>query len=152
MNVAKSRTAFVFLCCATLCAVLAGCGPGFPETADVSGRVTYAGKPVPEGRVLFWPEEGRPAMGKIEPDGTYKLTTFAEGDGATPGVHKVTIKATKVHFPGGGAAAAEAQGASSGQPVVQWLVPQKYERAETTPLTADVQPGENTIDFNLPSE
>ena len=128
-----------------------GCGPGFPETADVSGRVTYAGKPVPEGRVLFWPEEGRPAMGEINPDGTYHLTTFAEGDGATPGTHKVTIKATRVHFPGGGASSPEAPGAP-GRPIVEWLVPERYEQVATSPLTVDVQPGENTVDFDLPAE
>jgi len=144
------RYGILVSCCACAVPILAGCGPGFPETADVSGRVTHGGKPVPEGRILFWPEEGRPAMGQIEPDGSYKLTTFAEGDGATPGVHKVTIKATRVHFPGGRDVPPEA--ASSGKPFVEWLVPPKYERVETTPLTADVQPGENTIDFNLPSE
>ena len=81
----------VFLfCCAVLCTVLAGCGPGFPETADVSGRVTLGGKPVPQGRISFWPEQGRPAMGEIGPDGTYKadhLCRRGRGHAGNPQSH-----------------------------------------------------------------
>jgi hypothetical protein len=33
---------------------------------------------------------------------------------------------------------------------VDWLLPEKYSRPDTTDLTATVEPGTNTIDFLLP--
>jgi hypothetical protein len=130
---------------------LAGCGRGYPETAVVTGKVTYKGQPVPAGRVCFWPKEGRPAMGEIGSDGNYRLTSFSQGDGAIVGEHRVSITATRAHFPDGTKAGAGDVG-WAGQPVVEWLVPQRYERPETSGLTTAVRAGKNTIDFDLPAE
>jgi hypothetical protein len=76
------------------------------------------------------------------------------------GRHKVTIMATKVS--GGSEAPAtfeqELEWAkkgvqSSGKILipgeVTWLVPEKFSRAQTTDLTAEVKPEENTINFDL---
>ena len=153
------RTA-LWLVGAACCLVWTGCGPSYPETAEVRGRVTYQGKPLPEGRILFWPPEGRPAMAEIGPDGSYSLTTFVTGDGAIPGEHRVTIKATRVHFNEAGAdiprrdvaPGGESPSERSTEPVVEWLVPRIYERAESSPLKAAVRPGQNTINFDLPVE
>jgi hypothetical protein len=132
----------------------AGCGgPSRPETAPTSGRVTYKGQPVAGGRIVFFPEPsgaGRQAIGTIGPDGRYSLTTFRDGDGAVLGRHRVTIKATRVTGPPSPEEAADQmrRGVDLG---VEWLVPKKYSRPETSPLTADVKRGDNTIDFDLPS-
>src|SRR5713226_565931 len=40
-------------------------------TAEVQGRVTYKGAPLPEGIVLFLAEDRRQDIGSINPDGTY---------------------------------------------------------------------------------
>lgn len=123
-------TAFCLLACV-------GCGQNLPSTAPVSGRVTYQGKPVVKGNIMFRPEHGRAAGGVIGPDGRYTLTTFDPGDGATLGPHRVTIDAWQ----------------ASGDQItasIHWLVPEKYSRPATSPLTADVKEGENTIDFDLP--
>jgi len=139
---------------AALILLLAGCGgPSRPATAPVSGRVTYQGKPVPLGQIVFYPENGRPAVGSIGPDGSYRLTTFETvGDGATPGRYRVTIQAMRVT--GGGHAKTFDEelrgGGSPGPAKVEWLVPEECSRPETTPLMAEVKPGSNTIDFNLP--
>ena len=125
--------------CVSALTVLFACGPGRPETAEVVGRVTFKGQPVPQGRILFWPPKGRPAMAEIGSNGRYELTTFDDADGAMLGEHRVTIKATKTHFPNGNAS----------KPVVEWLVPQRYENIDKTPLTATVTAGKNTIDFDL---
>jgi len=134
----------------------AGCGPNRPQTAKVVGRVTYQGKPVAEGRIVFQPEDGRrPASASIGPDGSYRLTTFDSGDGALPGKHKVTIKAVRVsgELPGddlGGQSGKSAPAAAAGAlPTLEWLVPEKYSRLQTTPLTAEVKTGENRCDFDL---
>jgi hypothetical protein len=34
---------------------------------------------------------------------------------------------------------------------ITWIVPEKYAAQATTPLRAEVQPGRNTIDFDIPS-
>ena len=38
--------------------------------SPVSGRVTYQGKPVPTGKIMFYPEQGRPATGAIDATAT----------------------------------------------------------------------------------
>ena len=47
------------LALALLLASAAGCGQRGPERFRVSGTVTYAGKPVPLGRVVFEPDTSR---------------------------------------------------------------------------------------------
>lgn len=128
-----------------------GCGPTRPATATVKGNVTYHGKPVVEGTVTFYPEHGRPATGSLAADGSYRLTTFAEGDGAMLGRHRVTIEARRITVstvPGG--TDGESVGAY-GPPKVEWLVPEKYSSRNATPLTAEVQAGGNIINFDLPA-
>lgn len=68
-----------------------GCGKG-PELAGVRGTVQYDGKPLTAGKVLFTSvERGMRAVGQINQDGTYVLSTPRDGDGATPGKYKVTV-------------------------------------------------------------
>ena len=75
-----------------LSALLIGSSPGcggksqFPETLPVSGKVTYKGQPVTKGTVTFQSDTGQPATGEIQPDGTYRLSTFAEKDGRSPAI------------------------------------------------------------------
>jgi hypothetical protein len=139
----------------TLALLMVGCGgPSRPATAPVTGRVTYAGKPVPLGQIMFYPENGRPAMGTIGADGTYRLMTFVSGDGATPGRYRVTIQAMRVTGPPAPKSIEDELrgGGGSGKIVTEWLVPEKYSRQEATPLTAEVKLGSNTINFDLPAE
>lgn len=134
-----------------------GCGDGLPQRAPVAGSVTFNGQPVSEGTVTFFPTAGRAALGKIQADGTFRLTTYDEGDGALLGEHRVTIEAVKVT---GGASPQsfeeELRFGQTGQAtvasVVERLVPQEYAQRATSPLTASVQRGENRIDFHLPEK
>jgi len=133
---------------------LPGCGPRLPETAPVSGRVTVNGEPVTEGKIIFYPEEGRPGMSEIAEDGTYRLTTFREHDGAVLGIHRVTIKSTRVTgTPAPRTFEEELEQARGDEPisaaVVEWIVPQEYARRETTPLERTVTAGENHFDFEI---
>jgi hypothetical protein len=135
--------------------VLQGCGRHKPETAPVAGHVTYRGKPVPSGRIVFYPSHGRSAMGTIEPDGSYRLTTFDPGDGALLGRHRVTIEATRIiRAPQPKSLGEESQfgGVAANGLAILWLVPETYSRPESTPLTAEVTRGKNTVDFNLVAE
>jgi hypothetical protein len=147
---------------------LAGCGPSRPAVAPVGGRITLGGQPVTTGAITFYPVNGRPAAGLIGPDGRYTLGTFAQGDGAIPGGHVVVIESRTVSLPKNRPAAAPVAALpanlpddirrelEAGPPLfapgeVTWLVPEKYAAQATTPLRAEVQPGRNTIDFDIPS-
>ncbi len=78
--------------------VLGGCGKGLavPSTVPVSGVVTYKGKPLQGIRVTLHSEAGtaKPQFipsGQTGPDGKFKLSTGAPGNGAPPGTYVVTF-------------------------------------------------------------
>ena len=123
-------------------AVISGCGKkGGLETAPVSGKVTYRGKPLTTGTVMFVPGEGPAATGEINSAGVYKLTTYTSGDGAVIGKHKVTITALQ----GMGDALPEQR-----SPTPPPLIPAKYLNDGTSGLTAEVKPGTNNeVNFEL---
>ena len=122
--------------------VMTGCSKkGALETAPVSGKVTYRGKAVPTGTVMFVPDEGPAATGEIDSSGSYKLTTYSTDDGAVIGKHKVTITALQ----GMGDALPEQR-----SPTPPPLVPAKYLSGETSGLVAEVKAGTNNeVNFDL---
>ena len=144
----KSRHTIICLVFVTAC--LPGCGRDLPETATVNGRITYGGKPVPCGRVCFWPKKGRPAIGEISPDGTYALSSFGHGDGAIiSDDFRVSIQSSRVRNADG---AKPSDGGITGNEYLERIIPRHYERPETSGLTASVHAGENIINFDLPAE
>src|SRR5262245_61633132 len=75
-----------------------GCSGGSQGLAVVKGKITYKGKPVPNGTVNFLPDDGNKpsASGEIQPDGSYSLKTIMgtrPSDGAVLGKHKVMVVA-----------------------------------------------------------
>lgn len=68
-------------------------------TVPVKGKVTYQGKPLTKGTVTFEPDSGREAHGEIKSDGSFVLTTFKEGDGAVPGLHRVAVSGAGRQIP-----------------------------------------------------
>ena len=133
-----------------------GCHRG-PELARVTGTVTAGGKPVTAGTISFVPAAGKAAVGAIGPDGRYSLTTMKPDDGAHVGNYKVTIHATTVGAGTTGYASLddEIKGAKRQALVpgkVEWIVPERFSQLATTDLTATVNPGIQTIDFNLPAK
>jgi hypothetical protein len=95
------------LICLVLIAV-AGCNPSPYELAPVHGTVIVNDKPMFQGKVMFGPiaqgeEEnpGKPAFGKIQSDGSYRLTTFEPNDGAVVGEHWATVINVEEDLPDG---------------------------------------------------
>ncbi|MFA8019645.1 hypothetical protein [Bremerella cremea] len=115
---------------------LTGCSPRGPEMGEVSGKVTYRGKPLPTGTITFIPEtEGMPrASAEIQEDGTYVAETRPYGRGIPLGKHRVMISAVIDHGP---------------NQQVEPLLPPKFSSDRQSGLTADVAPGENTVNFSL---
>jgi hypothetical protein len=86
----------------------AGCNGSAYPTAPVQGRVTVDDKPLFQGRVLFTPvakgddrKAGRTALGKIDSEGNYRLTTYAPNDGAIVGEHWAIVINSEEDLPKG---------------------------------------------------
>lgn len=104
--------------------LLAGSGcDNRPQRVPVAGQVLIDGKPLNTGFVRVIPENARPAVGQIEKDGRFRLTTFDGEDGCVLGKHQVEIVARQ----------------SQGYTTVKWLTPRKYQDVSTSELTVDVQ-------------
>lgn len=140
---------FLAICSFSILALtLSGCGGNSnrPKTAKVIGKVTYDGKPVETGSLLFVPVGGgSPAQGNIATDGTYTLGTFTETDGAILGNFKVMITAWTQ--PKGGPGLPEDAIRGDAGPIS--LIPEIYGDLEKSGLTATVKDEKNTINFDL---
>ena len=143
------------LCTTVVLAGALGCGGGAsrPETAPVTGTVTYNGKPVANATVMFTPKSGgASATGKTDENGKFTLTTFEPGDGAIVGEHVVTVTYTG---PESGAPenpeSPEAYGAPAEKGAAEKPpIPTKYANPKTSGLTFEVKaggPNEFTIEL-----
>ena len=124
----------VWLVIATV--ALTGCGRRGNELAPISGKVTYQGKPLPFGSVMFLPKSGPPATGIIQPDGTFNMITRGLGDGASVGTNRVRVVCLESQAPSNNISGGEAL---AGRP----LIPQKYSSWETSGIDVDVRSGAN---------
>jgi hypothetical protein len=122
-----------------------------PATSPVSGSVSYKGSPVDGATVVFTPlAGGHPATATTDSQGKFRLSTYAEFDGAVAGDYRVTV--TKIKDESAPKSEAQLheeaeQQAKTGKPlpapVVKYLVPQMYMSVEKTPLKFTVKPGQN---------
>jgi hypothetical protein len=110
-----------------------GCGSNRLPTAPVEGKVLCDGKPLEFGGVLFQSDLGPPALGAIQPDGTFRLSTYRDGDGAVLGTHRVQISCYDVQHPDADAIRRRETG------VGKSLIPQKYTRYDSSGLAVEVR-------------
>lgn len=126
----------------SLLGVLAGCARrsgDFPELAQVQGVITFDGQPLPNARVVFEPESGRPSYGKTNDAGTFTLTYLHNHTGAIIGSHLVRVStADMIVDPRQGTEVAVAE-----------RIPKVYNTDSI--LTADVRAGKNEIVLELQS-
>ncbi len=146
---------------ALLCA-LAGCGG---KASDVTGVVTYKGKPLAMGNVSFVGPDGIPRTGMIGPDGRYAVS------GVALGVAKVTVSSPNPAAAAGGRGGAGRKGGEGrggkgreGAPkeaapespppdaelAKLWVaIPEAYSDPMKSSLSTAVQSGINTYDIPL---
>ena len=142
------RRAFVALtmigAIAAATATLSGCGSNNRERGIVTGKVTYQGEPLRFGTVIFEPEAGQYATGTIQPDGTFRMTTRGEGEGAPTGKNRVRFVCFANQDPSAKPAELE-NGPMQGESLVMGaaLIPEKYLSSATSGITVDVKPGDN---------
>lgn len=101
---------------AVCCALAAGCGGGDGiELTDLSGKATFAGKPIAYGQIEFVPDVSKshkgPAGSAEIIDGAYD--TSRGGKGVVPGPHQVRITAYEEKP---AASSADETAASTGKP------------------------------------
>jgi len=113
----------------------------------ISGTITWQGKPLASGRVVFHPQqvaEGavrRPATGDLDEAGRYQLTTLTKGDGAAPGNYRVCVFS---YLSDQTSAANDVE-----IPETVWRIPERYGNPETSGLTAEIPPGSRPLQFNF---
>jgi len=132
----RSRTCR-WLPLAVLGLFLAGCSKSEEELVPVTGTVLVDGKPAAGAAVVLHPIDGSGngthPLGQVDAAGHFQLTTVRSGDGAAPGPYKVTLT-WYVSGP-------VKRGVEGEEAPARNLIPDKYARAETTPLTATIRPG-----------
>ncbi|UUO06547.1 carboxypeptidase regulatory-like domain-containing protein [Blastopirellula sp. J2-11] len=112
-----------------------------PELGYVEGVVTFDGKSLEYAEIQFEPLNGRPSLGISDSNGHYALRFTGTRNGATLGKHVVRIISAR-----------DSSGGEGNQPFVKSrpeILPAKYHI--NSELTAEVQSGNNTINFDLTS-
>jgi hypothetical protein len=119
----------------------AGCGG--VKKAPVSGQVTYKGKPVRTGQVIFLTANGFSAVSELDGDGRYHLE-------AAVGQNMVTVESRGVGKPltKGGPGKGPGSGYTKMVPG-KLLIPERYISPTNSGLKFNVQEGQNTADFTL---
>ncbi len=120
--------------------VASGCGNTTRKVAvyPVQGEVKFDGAPATGAFVVFHPkgtpdpEVPRPRA-QVQSDGSFKLTTFDENDGAPSGEYAVTVEWRKLVTEGGDVHAGPD------------VIPKPYGKAESTPLKVSIQSGANAL-------
>jgi hypothetical protein len=127
---------------------VSGCGGG-RTTHPVSGKVALAdGQPLAGARVVFDSvDKGVSAQGYTDEAGQYRLTTEEDGDGAVPGEHRVIVMP-----PPRAIGTGEGENVKIATAPARPVVPKKLQRYETSGLTFEVQPGDNTYDIVVPKQ
>ncbi|MDY3563175.1 DUF4198 domain-containing protein [Gemmata sp. JC673] len=143
------KRALVTLLVAALAAGCSDSGPQPNELAPhpVHGKVMYDGKPAAGVIVTLIPSDApmvphipRNPQSVTTPDGTFALSTFADGDGAPEGGYQVVFR-----WPGEKNAKAEGEAQEDTDRLMGW-----YDGTHST-LTCRVKPGRNDLPtFNLP--
>jgi len=150
-----TRRLFAALACSAA-TLLPACGTddGAGRRYPVSGKVSYKGQPVAKGSITFAPEDpnGRAASGLIA-DGSYRLSTLGDNDGALPGKYKVTVTARDIDQakvqPAAGRSAINPSVIAKANQAAKNNVPAKYSSSSTSPLAAEVPAKSTSIDFDL---
>jgi hypothetical protein len=106
------------------------------------------GDPIRNAAVMFVPVDGgRPSTGRTDAEGRFELSTIVPGDGTAPGEYAVTITACESLVPEDEAGPVTDEDYENEQ--IRWIVPQRYSRAETSGLTADVGRKNHEFPFEL---
>ena len=120
-----------------------GCKSSGPQMVRIRGIVSYQGAPltnVTQGIVRYSPKGAgsgaREATGRIQPDGTFVMTTFQKDDGVVVGEYDITVSA----YSGQELSRQQTEsGVQSAGPKL--MIPEKYLKPSTSGLSDTVASG-----------
>lgn len=119
-----------------------GCGRSDRHLGQVRGTVSYQGKPLAAGAVVFEVSGARQAQGKIVNGKITEAGTFATDDGVPEGMARIAVFANE-------AAPAKSSALSPSMNVGKSLIPKKYNDPSTSGLTWKIESGNNDITLDL---
>lgn len=123
---------------------LAAAGCSQRGTGNVTGKVTYKGKPLASGSVIFTTPDAPAVPANINEDGTFACANVLEGTAAVAVISPndtSEARETAAQKPG------IAMEPAKFDPKKWFPIPAKY--GQNSPLTFDVKAGENTFNIEL---
>jgi hypothetical protein len=117
-------------------------GCGGIKKAPVSGRVTFRGKAVKSGKVIFLGPHGYSMGSDLDGDGRYQLQAAVGENTVTVESRGVGTPVTKLSGPEGGPGYVKTAPG-------KLLIPERYISPTHSGLKFNVQSGQNTADFAL---
>ena len=91
------------------------------------------GQPLTRGYIFVMPKDSRAAGSPIDGQGRFKLTTYEDNDGCSPGTHQVTVNSADHLSP----------------TRVKHLIPPKYGQVETSQTTVTIDGPTDNLVVNL---
>ncbi len=140
--------------------MLVGCGSGddLGKRYAVYGTVTYNGKPLEKGSILFYPVTPDPkginngANGVIV-NGEYTLSSRGDDDGAFPGDYLISVTSKDVDLTKAEAnvkaGVLRQDDVAKANAKAKSLIPTKYGNLDSSGLKAKVEAKSNKFDFAL---
>ena len=115
-----------------LTCVVAGCGPS-NGLYSVTGQVTYQGKPLEHGSIVFISPKSRQVTADIQRGEILNVTTIAANDGIAPGEYMVAVTSRD---------RSEKYKDSMSPPSV---IPIRYADVAASDLKATIEPNNNNV-------
>ncbi len=137
-----NRSFYLAIALFSICLIGSGCSKKKLKTNSVIGKVFVDGKPAKGAQVTFMPVSNKDSKasaptGVVAEDGTFKLSTYSEGDGAPAGEYTVLVSWSEVD-----------PKTKSERP----LVPGRYHNPKESDLHVTINAGDNQLAaFELPS-
>ncbi len=132
---------------AVVVAVLTLLAAGCAGRGDITGRVTYKGKPLVWGTVQVEGSDHIVRYGNIGGDGTYTVRDLPTGEAR---VAVSSINPSSSDFQARRAGSGPDVSSQPGNKVKGWFpIPEKYDTPHKSGLTYTVQRGENKYDIDL---
>ena len=138
---------------------IGGCGGKKFETAPTQGTVTFNGKKVTGGTITLSPVSGGPndrytgraAIGTIQSDGSFVLTTYDKEDGAIIGKHQVSYSPPENEGGEDNEGGGEKENTISKAELKKRDRSQKFSQLEVaeTSRTVEITAGDNTLKIEL---
>jgi hypothetical protein len=120
--------------CSFVLAAIVGCD----HSANVSGRITYQGRPVTYGSVVFRCSDDSARSAAIKPDGTYAVENVSQGNASIAVISRNPALGRSAWRPLKAASVGK-QAATQDSAVKSWFpLPSTYEDPRTSGLSCEI--------------